>query len=137
VADVKAIRDRLKTLLQTVSGLFVYDTMPRVPVTPCAIVVPAPGLFIDRATLDGAEDLEFVIVVALQQVVDGAAQDNTDTYLSEGSSSIVAALNSGSTTDWDYTVALNARNYGEVVFGEGEGALRFLGFEVPVQVAVS
>ena len=137
MADIKAIRDKMKTNLQTVSGLFAYDTMPSMPVVPCAIVAPAEGMVVEQVSLDGCEDLEFVVTVLVQKVVDGASQDNVDTYLSEGTSSVVTALNSGKVTEWDYAIALSARDYGVYTFGDGENAQRFLGFEIPVQVAVS
>lgn len=137
MADVKAIRDRMKTNLQTITGLFAYDTMPSIPVVPCAIVAPAPGVFLAEVSMDGVEDLNLVVTVLLTKVVDAASQDNADTYLSEGSSNIANAIDSGSTTDWDYAVALPARNYGRYVFGDGDGQQQFLGFEIPVVVGVS
>ena len=137
MADVKAIRDRLKTNLQTISGLFVFDTMPTTPDCPCAIIAPAPGQFLAEVSLDGVEDLNLVVTVLLQKTVEAVGQDNADTYLSEGSSNIANAIDSGSTTDWDYAVALPARNYGRYQFGDGDPAQLFLGFEIPVVVGVS
>ena len=136
MADVKAIRDRLKSALQSTT-FFAYDTMPAIPMVPYAIVTPAPGVFLTEVTLDAAEDLELVVTVLVQKVVDGVAQDNADTLLSEGSPNLANLIDSGSTADWDYAVAMPARGYGQYVFGEGEGAQKYLGFEIPVRVGVS
>lgn len=139
MADVDAIRSRVKTNLQTVSGLFCLDVMPTQPPStlPCAIVAPAPGAFLAEVTLDGCEDIQLVVTVLAQKIVDSAAQGKVDTFLSEGSSNLANAIDSGSTADWDYAVAMPARNYGQYVWGDGEGAIRYLGYEIPVVVGVS
>lgn len=137
--DLKAIRDRLKTELQTVTGLFVFDTSPAAPpvTLPAAIIAPMTGGFLNEVTMDGVEDLDLVVLVLLQKVVDSAAQDNADTLLSAGASNIANAIDSGHTTDWDYAVAKPARGYGQYVWGEGEGAVTYLGFEIPVEIGIS
>lgn len=137
MADVKAIRDRLKTNLQTITNLFAFDTMPSTPVVPCAIVAPAPGMFLADVSMDGVETLDFVVTVLVSKDVDTVAQDNLDTYLSDTTADIVAALESSSTTDWDYCVAMARRNYGRYQFGDGDAAQFFLGFEIPLEIGVS
>ncbi len=139
MADVDAIRSRLKTALEAVSGLFVFDTMPTQPPSalPCAIIAPAPGAFLAETSMDGVEDLQLVVTVLLQKVVDSAAQGGADTFLSEGSSNLANVIDSGSTADWDYAVAQPARGYGQYVWGGGDNATAYLGFEIPVEVGVS
>lgn len=137
MADVKAIRDALKTNLQTIANLFAYDTMPSQPVVPCAIVTLAPGDDVTEMTMGGAVDIDFVVLVLVQKVVDSVAQDTLDTYLSAGSSSVDTALNSSATTNWDYVFTGNARNYGQYQFGAGDSATAYLGFEIPITVAAS
>lgn len=138
MADVSAIRDRIKTRIDaSVSGLHGYDTMVNQVLLPAYIVFPAPGEFLTEVTGDGCEDLDLVVLVLVKKVVEDAAQDAADDYLSEGSANIANAIESGSTADWDYAIASSARGYGQYVFGEGEQAQRYLGFEIPVLVGVS
>lgn len=139
MADVKAIRDRLKTNLRTAfpSTLVLYDTFPAQPIVPCVAIAPAAEVALAEVTMDAAEDLSLVATVLVKKVVEWAAQDDADEYLSEGASNIANALDSGSSADWDYVVALPARGYGQYVFGEGEGALRYLGFQIPLAIGVS
>lgn len=137
MANVVAVRDRLKSRLQTVSGLMVYDFMPASPVVPCAIVSPQPGVFLTEVSMDGVEDLAMVVTVLVSKTVDENAQNALDTYVSAGASNLADAIDSGSTSDWDFAMSGPIRNYGRFVFGDGEAAQSFLGFEIPVEVGVS
>lgn len=143
MADVKAIRNRMKTRLEAVGNvanlgqLFVYDTMPSTPTVPCAIITPPPGVFLTEVTFDGVEDLSLVVLVLVTKVVDSVAQDNLDTYLSEGAPNLADAIDSGATVDWDYAMSGPIRGYGQYTFGTGEAAQPYLGFEIPVMVGVS
>jgi hypothetical protein len=87
--------------------------------------------------MDGARDLSFVLLVLVQKVIDRTSQDALDGHLSTGAEDIRAAVDAGTTADWDFAITLSARNYGEFVWGSGEGAQRYLGFEIPVTVGVS
>lgn len=139
MANVAAIRDRIKSNIEAAtSGMFVHDTMPAQPPAPlpCAIIVPATGEFINEVTMDGCEDVNLVVIVLIQKVSDIAAQGNADAWLSE-STNIGDAIDSGHTADWDYCQTSVARNYGGFTFGSGEGAVQYLGFEIPVLVGVS
>lgn len=135
MADIKAIRDGLKTRLATVSGLRTFDIVPDTFTPPAAMVAPATGALATVATMDGALDLEFVVLVLVQAVSDRGSQDALDTYLSTGASEIRAAIESGSNTVWSFVQTGQIRNYGEFVWGSGEAAQRYLGFEIPVLVA--
>lgn len=135
--DVKAIRDALKARLDTIDGLLGYDTVEDAVNLPAGIVAPASGEHADVVTFDGAQDLEYVVTVLVSKVVPGAAQDALDTYLSAGASNIRAVLDNGAGTYWDYTVTGAARSYGEYVYGAAPAEQRYLGFEIPVTVAVS
>lgn len=138
MADVKAIRDRLRDQVKgIVTGINIYDIMPSSPVCPALIFSPAPGLFLTEVSMDGVEDLQLVATVLVSKTVDENAQNLLDAYASEGASNLANAIDAGSTTDWDYAVSLPARNYGRFVFGDGEAAQSFLGFEIPVLVGVS
>jgi hypothetical protein len=138
MASLSAIRDRLASLAAAAdSNLTTYETVEPQIVVPALIFAPAPGAFLTEVTVDGAEDLQMIALVLVSKVADDAAQQALDTYASEGSSNLANAMDSGSTADWDYTVSQPARSYGEYVFGEGEQAQRYLGFEIPVTVGVS
>lgn len=139
MANVAAIRAAIKTNIETAtSGLFVYAEMPtQAPSTlPCAIIAPAPGELLTEVTLDGCEDLQLVVILLAQKVSDVAAQASADAWLSE-STNLGDAIDSGHATEWDYCQTLSARNYGGFTFGSGEGAVQYLGFEIPVLVGVS
>jgi len=135
MADVKAIRDALKTRLAAVAGLRTFDTVPDSFSPPAAIVSPVPGTFGADVTMDGSQDLEFVVLVLVQKVSDRASQDALDTYLSTGAANVRAAIDCGPTANWHYAQTTQARNYGEMEWGTGDAAQRYLGFEIPVLVA--
>jgi hypothetical protein len=138
MASLSSIRDRLATLASAAdSRLTTYETVEPQVVVPALIFMPAPGNFLTEVTVDGAEDLQMVALVLVSKVTDDLAQQALDTYASEGSANLANAMDSGSTADWDYAVSQPARGYGEYVFGEGEQAQRYLGFEIPVTVGVS
>ena len=139
MAAVGAIRDRIKSRIDaTVSGLHGYDTYSPQVLMPAYIVMPAPGQFLEEVTGDGCEDLRLIVLVLVKKVIDDVAQDAADSYLSEGASTNIAnAIESGSTSDWDYAVASVSQGYGAYTFGEGEQAIQYLGFEIPVTVGVS
>lgn len=137
MADIKAIRDRLASRMRTVTGINTLDVMPADPVLPAAIVAPPPGDFVSEVTGDGCEDIEMVVTVLVSKTIDENAQNKLDEYISEGSTNLANAIESGSTTDWDYAIASRARNYGVFTFGAGDQARQYLGFEIPVEIGVS
>lgn len=134
--DLAAIRTRLAVQLATVSGLFVHATMPLDPpnLLPAATIAPAPGQFLDKVTTDDCTDLDLVVTVLLQKAgVDSIAQSRLDALIT----TIPAVIDSGPTADWDFAVSSPARGYGQYIWGDGDGAVPFLGFEIPVRVGVS
>jgi len=93
VASISAIRDGLKARLETIAGLRVYDTAPDQMVVPCAIVLPPTLVAYDQVFARGADRYEFPIRVYVSRLVDRAAQDALDGYLSgTGSTSVKTAL---------------------------------------------
>lgn len=136
MADIKAIRDRLKTRLAAVSGLRAYDIVPDTVALPAAVVMPS-GEFSNDVTMDGCLDLEFVVLVLVQSISDRSSQDALDTYASSAvaATDIAAAIDSGSTADWDYAITGPFRNYGETTWGDSATGQKYLGFEIPVSVA--
>lgn len=139
MADIKAIRDRVVSRIKAaVTGINAMEYMPVNPILPAAIVAPPAGVFLTEVTNDGCEDMELVVIVLVSNTVEENAQNRLDEYLSEGASQNIAnAIESGSTSDWDYAIVGAIRNYGSFVFGAGDQAQTFLGFELPVQIGVS
>jgi hypothetical protein len=138
MADVTAIRAALALRAETVPGLRGYATMPDTPMVPCETFAPAPGVFLDDVTMDGAENLTLVATVLVaKSSAPEPAQDALDAYLSGGASDIVDALDAGAGTWWDFVDAGPARGYGQYTFATGDAAQSYLGFEVPVMVGVS
>ena len=133
MASLKGIRDGLKTALETITGLTVYDTVPGSIVTPCAIVQPETVEY--QVTQGGATAAtwEMAIIVLVQAVVEDTAQDAVDDYISPtGSSSVPAAI----VADQDlngtvaYAVVTEMDRYGEFTFNE----VRYIGARFLVEV---
>lgn len=140
MADVKAVRERLASNLLSALGanlVWIGDTVPATPVLPAVIIAPAPGTVLTLTTLEGAGVLNLVAMVLVSNVVTANAQNALDTYLSTGASNIRSALESGSSTDWDYVATEPISSYGQYTFGTGDAAQTFLGFTIPLTVAVS
>lgn len=86
------VRDGLKTRLQTITGLRVYDLIPEIPTPPCAVVGQLDFTFdIDNAR--GLDQANVDIYVIVQRFSERAGQDKLDAYLAgSGSSSIKTAI---------------------------------------------
>jgi hypothetical protein len=133
--DVEAIRDRLAAQVRAAfpNAINVYSTMPAAPVVPAIIFAPATGTFLTPTAMGGVEDLELVATVLVDKTVDESAQDTLDAWLAS-SAGLRAAIDSGSTADWSFVVTSPVRGYGQYVFGTGDPAQSFLGFEIPTTV---
>ena len=97
MTNINGIRDALKSNLQTITNLRVYDLIPDVIVPPCAVVGQLDFTFdIDNARgLDQATVDVFVIV---QRISERTGQDKLDNFLAgSGSGSIKTALESDRT----------------------------------------
>lgn len=86
------VRDALKTNLQTIAGLRVYDLIPEIPTPPCAVVGQLDFTFdIDNAR--GLDQAEVDVYVIVQRFSERAGQDKLDTFLQgTGATSIKTAL---------------------------------------------
>ena len=86
------VRDALKTRLQTISGLRVYEIIPEPVTPPCAIVGQLDFTFdIDNAR--GLDQANVDIYVIVQRFSERAGQDKLDGYLAgTGATSIKAAI---------------------------------------------
>lgn len=92
--SVSAIRDGLKTALETIGGLRAYDTEPGQVSVPAAVVIPGePFVEYDLAMGDNADQLNFVVLVLVQRADDRTAQDALDGYLAgSGALSVKSAI---------------------------------------------
>jgi len=95
--NIGPIRDALKTNLQTIINMRVYDTIPDVVVPPCAVVGQLDFTFdIDNAR--GLDQASVDIYVLVQRFSERTAQDKLDTLLAgTGPKSIKTALESDRT----------------------------------------
>ena len=86
------VRDGLKTRLQTITGLRVYDLIPE-PVTPPCAVVGQLDLTFDIDNARGLDQANVDIYVIVQRFSERAGQDKLDGYLAgTGATSIKAAI---------------------------------------------
>ncbi len=134
--SIPLIRDALKTRIDTISALTVYDTMPENVSLPAAIVYPSPGSFLTYQTMDGAVDLDFIVIVLVSSAVDDLAQDELDGYLANsGALSIKAAIDADPSLGGaaHFAGMTEARNYGLHEFGNAQ----YFGCEFAVSVGVS
>ena len=85
------VRDALKTRLQTISGLRVYEVIPEPITPPCAVVGQLDFTFdIDNAR--GLDQANVDIYVIVQRFSERAGQDKLDEYLAgTGATSIKTA----------------------------------------------
>ena len=86
------VRDGLKTRLQTISGLRVYDLIPD-NVTPPAAVVGQLDFTFDINNARGLDQANCDVLVIVQRLSERVAQDKLDAFLAgSGAGSIKAAI---------------------------------------------
>ena len=86
------VRDGLKTRLQTITGLRVYDLIPDTVSPPAAIVGQLDFTF-DINNARGLDQANCDILVIVQRLSERVAQDKLDAFLSgSGAGSIKAAI---------------------------------------------
>lgn len=89
--NVSTVRDGIKTRLQTISGLRVYDVIPDKVTPPSAIVGQLDFTFdIDNAR--GLDQASLDVYVIVQRLDARSGQNKLDEYLSSGSKSIKSAI---------------------------------------------
>lgn len=126
-----AIRDAIKTQLQTIPGLRAYDTLSLVVNAPAAVVIWGdPAIEYDES-FSGGDKLRFVIVAIVALVSDRTAQDSLDGYLdNSGATSIKSAVEGtlgGLVADCNVTTATKPGVY-------PVGGVNYLGVRFNVEV---
>jgi hypothetical protein len=97
MTNINGVRDALKSNLQTITGLRVYDLIPDIVVPPCAVVGQLDFTFdIDNAR--GLDQASVDIFVIVQRISERSGQDKLDNFLAgSGNGSIKTALESDRT----------------------------------------
>lgn len=135
MATFSTARAALAAKLDTINGLFVYDTLPGTVDVPAAIVQPAVGQFVTYDTSTGSDDYNFTVLLIVSAADDGIAQDALDAYVAaSGPVSIKATIEADPDLGGvvDYAIVSSATDYGlhEV------GAVNYWGCRFPVVVGV-
>tara|TARA_R100001440_G_scaffold37494_2_gene56810 strand:- start:5430 stop:5840 length:411 start_codon:yes stop_codon:yes gene_type:complete len=134
MAAFSSIRSGLKTRLETISGLMVYDYVPDFIDPPTALVAPFNSLNFDSTMQRGSDTYEIPVILYVSKVDAETGQDNLDSFLAaSGSNSIKAAIE-GDTTLGGAAMSVrvvNATDYGEYEVTQGTS---FLGVTFNVEV---
>ena len=134
MATFTSIRDGLKTRLETISSLTVYDIVPDFLDPPAVIIAQFNTLNFDSTMQRGSDTYEIPVILYIQKVDAQSAQDSLDAFLaSSGSDSIKAAI------EGDITLGgaamsvrvVSATDYGEYEVSQGTS---FLGVTFIVEV---
>lgn len=129
---VSQVRDGIASVVDDVTGLHVYDTIPDSFVPPGAIIIPENS--VPRTVTGTRDEQNYRVLLLLANEVTRVAQDTLDGYLSStGDTSLRAKLASTSNLGIGGVKAIwmGWENYGRV---QWDGAVYF-GAEVLIQVA--
>lgn len=138
-ADISAIRDGLKTNLETISGLRVWEYVTGTVAVPAAVIVPGDGgrgrraIDYDQTMGRGSDMFMFTILVLVSDAVERTSVDELDAYLAgSGASSVKAAVESDETLGGivGWTNVQGVQDYGRIQYG----GQTYLGAEFIVEV---
>lgn len=133
MATVSAIRDGLKTRLETISGLRASDYVPEQINPPVAVIGGPLTLAYDSTMARGADRYTIPVRLFVSRVSDRASQEKLDGYLAaSGAGSVKAAIEGDITLGGAVmsTRVVEARSYGSFVVGD----VSYLGVEFVVDV---
>ncbi len=139
MSTLSNVRSGLKTRLETISGLRVFDTWPDTVIPPCAIIRLAPGSQ-PHTTFSGNGSHNFEITVLVQISTLDRAQEALDLYIDHsGDSSIIAALEGSNTLGGNCEYFLTGEWDEPTVreVGSGDKTLYFFGSVLPVEVHIT
>lgn len=135
MADVVAIITDLEAIVALLDGARVFEAGAQ-SIEPgkgvAVIFEPAPN-YAETVTFDGAEDVRLNVKVLTVRASERVAVGRLHEFLDR----LRVALTTGSTATWDFTDPDPPTNFGEYLFGSGENATSYLGFTMPLLVAVS
>ena len=140
MASISAIREGLKTRLDTVTGLRAHSWVVGDIIPPAAVIIPGnPSskstmvVNYDATMGRGSDDFLFTIVLMVSNKVERVAQDALDDFLDgSGASSIRAAIAADGTLGGvaHFTNVTGVRDYGLVTYG----GQTYVGAELIVEV---
>jgi len=97
IKNINGVREGLKTNLQNITNLRIYDLIPDVIVPPCAVVGQLDFTF-DVDNMRGLDQASVDIFVIVQRLSERSGQEKLDNFLAgSGSGSIKTALESDRT----------------------------------------
>jgi len=97
MTNINGIRDALKSNLQTITNLRVYDTIPDIVTPPCAVVGQLDFTF-DIDNMRGLDQASVDVYVIVQRISERTGQDKLDNFLAgSGNGSIKTAIESDRT----------------------------------------
>jgi len=134
MASFSTIRAGLKTNLETISGLTVYDYVPDFLEPPIAIIAPLNTLNYDSTMARGADTYEVPVILYISRIDAETSQDTVDSYLvASGANSIKAAIESDPTLGGAAMSVrvISATDYGEYEVTQGTS---FLGVTFNIEV---
>lgn len=139
MANITAIRDGLKTRLQTISGLRVWEYVTGTVAVPAAVILPGDGgrgrraIDFDMTMGRGSDMFMFTILVLVSDAVERTSIDALDSYLaSSGATSVKAAVEGDGTLGGivGWTNVQGVQDYGRIDYG----GQTYLGAEFIVEV---
>jgi hypothetical protein len=134
MATLTSIRSGLKTRLETISGLDVYDYVPDWFEPPMALIMPPEIIDYDVTMSRGADRYEIPVVLYVTKIDAETSQDDLDSYLaSSGSTSVKAAVEGDGTLGGAAmdTRVISAGDYGGYEISQGT---TYLGVTFTVEV---
>jgi hypothetical protein len=94
ISNVNGVRDALKSNLQTITNMRVYDTIPDIVTPPCAVVGQLDFTF-DIDNMRGLDQASVDVYVIVQRISERTGQDKLDNFLAgSGNGSIKTAIES-------------------------------------------
>lgn len=119
-ATVAQVRQALAEVL-TLGGLTAHAFRPGGITPPAAVVMPPPGEYLTKATLEGGFDLQIVVGLYVEWGEEQSATEQLDAFLTAGGAlSLIAAIDADPTLGGvvDYAWATSASDYGVYSWGE-------------------
>lgn len=92
ITNVNGVREALKTNLQNINNLRIYDTIPDIVTPPCAVVGQLDFTF-DIDNMRGLDQASVDVYVIVQRISERTGQDKLDNFLAgSGTGSIKTAI---------------------------------------------
>ena len=129
------LRDGLKTRIETIAGIRVYDTFPESPQVPCAIIMP--DLPLNERVSIGVFRSSYLITMLLQLGRYTGAQDTLDGHVSTtGSSDLLGAIEADRSLGGKATTLMVREwgDYGSMVLSSAGRDIEYLGAKLRVDI---